>query len=1225
MGGLGAGDRQQPHQGQGGDLGEAKNGARARTCWSNIYSKGLLRILYCDSLDGHTENKHPPSSDAASAVPSLCDGVPDNEIPPMPDGPRAPRSLAVHPDGKQVACGDKQGNIQVFSLKDMELKHTQAAHDAEVLCLSFSPFMVPADINGAYVSQDQDNQPANLEAVRPLDPDASSKLSQGTPAVLLASASRDRLVHLFDASEDKSRGQGTNDPGQGTGQYALLQTMDNHSSSVTAIKFSMDGKRLFSAGGDKMLVLSHVNGLSVSRYKSVGVPQGTIYGLDVDPTNKYLLTAGQDKKLNIWSIVSGRHMRSYRLTKPVPGIKVLPVIFVAVPSCHLSQHLMHLLPPCFNRPEGNGGGELYKVDLDPAGIYAATCSFDKWIRLFDFYSGRCLAKVRGHSELVTGVRFTQDGRRLISIGGDGCIFVWRLNSELQRASRERLGEMYPHLHRSTAKETDITQSKDAESRAKAKEEAKARLKIHSSKLPSWAMTRREDSDHQLHSGHATEHLPLPQEALPQGRWAQRRDDELRVATPLSEGAAEEISSSLGKGGSEYVSTAGASRKLTKDDVLVEADSEFGASSLEQSAREVDSEAEVDKAMTPEADVEGSYEDDFEESAGDGGEQAIPIELKHEPEAIYSGDDSVKTGAPEQTVASLDQAIPLTLGKSPLSPLNEMVAGKGQKLCEGDGEESLYFGSVSESGAFHIKEGGALVTEEENQDVGDGHRDSNQSDDPSFNAEDGDWGVEERKLRDSEEKWWGDEMRKLEERAEAAEHLGEGGISYAAGDVALRLSHSFVHFQQAQRQSIQTQCLAARPEGKDTSALEEAQVHLDAVVLPPPPVGKVGDTRMEPSTAEGGGDRDLGNDGDKTGASSCAKEDRESRDGLSRQERRKETEDAVEKMRVKLASMGFLESHPDPVQEGQGHVHGHSAAAVMPPAPPSKHQETEAQGQGDRSGSVTGSKVTGSTSTSFMEQPPLSVRINDEKPLAASSNAIKHSSPGAALTDTAAFGDSVAPVPKENAARCNLPTNRHSACTESNVEKDCQAEEKSLGMPNDTESKVAHGSHTSQAPSISSCALSRSLPRKRSDYAAALENLRQAAGTASQLYKELLEASGPLDAHIGESVKSLNDWEGGEDNAVGDVLQSFRTSFTSVGGMLGVLPSDDRPEGFSCTGNQEQGGGTDSWAGVSSTSFRSASQVPEEVSGMLERYSSLLTSMVEKKVEKTIEALQSKMR
>lgn len=42
----------------------------------------------------------------------------------------------------------------------------------------------------------------------------------------------------------------------------------------------------------------------------------------------------------------------------------------------------------------------------------------QWIRLFDFYSGKCLAKVAGHSELATGVRFTSDGRRLVTIGGE---------------------------------------------------------------------------------------------------------------------------------------------------------------------------------------------------------------------------------------------------------------------------------------------------------------------------------------------------------------------------------------------------------------------------------------------------------------------------------------------------------------------------------------------------------------------------------------------------------------------------------------------------------------------------------------------------------------------------------------------------------------------------------------------------------------------------------------
>jgi len=40
---------------------------------------------------------------------------------------------------------------------------------------------------------------------------------------------------------------------------------------------------------------------------------------------------------------------------------------------------------------------------------------------FDVCSGRCVAAVAGHAELVTALRFTPDGKRLISAGGDGYV------------------------------------------------------------------------------------------------------------------------------------------------------------------------------------------------------------------------------------------------------------------------------------------------------------------------------------------------------------------------------------------------------------------------------------------------------------------------------------------------------------------------------------------------------------------------------------------------------------------------------------------------------------------------------------------------------------------------------------------------------------------------------------------------------------------------------------
>ena len=57
-------------------------------------------------------------------------------------------------------------------------------------------------------------------------------------AVLVATAGRDRLLHIFDVQND----------------YALVQTLDDHSSSITCIKFAADGSRMMSCGADKSII-----------------------------------------------------------------------------------------------------------------------------------------------------------------------------------------------------------------------------------------------------------------------------------------------------------------------------------------------------------------------------------------------------------------------------------------------------------------------------------------------------------------------------------------------------------------------------------------------------------------------------------------------------------------------------------------------------------------------------------------------------------------------------------------------------------------------------------------------------------------------------------------------------------------------------------------------------------------------------------------------------------
>ena len=63
------------------------------------------------------------------------------------------------------------------------------------------------------------------------------------------------------------------------------------------------------------------------------------------------------------------------------------------------------------------------------------------MRICDFFSGECVAELRGHAEAVTAVRWAPDGRSLITASGDGGIFIWKLPKVMSRTITERLAEI----------------------------------------------------------------------------------------------------------------------------------------------------------------------------------------------------------------------------------------------------------------------------------------------------------------------------------------------------------------------------------------------------------------------------------------------------------------------------------------------------------------------------------------------------------------------------------------------------------------------------------------------------------------------------------------------------------------------------------------------------------------------------------------------------------------
>ncbi|XP_067429482.1 mitogen-activated protein kinase-binding protein 1-like isoform X2 [Thunnus thynnus] len=311
----------------------------------NILSSDLLNIIY---IDGNTAALQDPECMTNVNADKLGDGQ-------AAESRTGIRTICVSPDGKHLASGDRNGMLRVHDLSSMEEILKVDAHDAEILCLEYSK------------------------------PETGLKL--------LATASRDRLIHVLDAEDD----------------YSLVQTLDEHSSSITAVRFAANENkvRMISCGADKSIYFRTAHktdrGTEFRRSHHM-VRKTTLYDMGVDSTCKYAAVGCQDRCIRIFNISSGKQKKLYKGS--------------------LSED-----------------GSLLRVQIDPSGQYVATSCSDKNISIFDFYTGECVATMFGHSEIVTGMKFTNNCKHLISVSGDSCIFVWRLAPELTISMRERLCQL----------------------------------------------------------------------------------------------------------------------------------------------------------------------------------------------------------------------------------------------------------------------------------------------------------------------------------------------------------------------------------------------------------------------------------------------------------------------------------------------------------------------------------------------------------------------------------------------------------------------------------------------------------------------------------------------------------------------------------------------------------------------------------------------------------------
>ncbi|XP_012560855.2 WD repeat-containing protein 62 isoform X1 [Hydra vulgaris] len=429
--------------------------------FKNVYSKELLKIVYIDEGLSNLQD--------TSMTPLGKDTDSKNGV----------RCMQISPNGHLCAAGDRSGNLRIYNLEFFDEIYRIDAHESEILCVEFS------------------------------DPKSDFEL--------LATSSRDRLVHIFDVRN----------------KFNLLQTIDDHSSSITAVRFNydLDVLQLLSCGADKVVMFhtgqTNSNG-SITFIRNTIVPgKSTLYDMGIDPTRKLAATVGQDRNMRIYDIQGAKQIQ------------------------------------CFKGSQNEGN--LIKLQLDPSGVYAAISCSDKTISIYDFSRGECESVILGHSELVTGLQFTSDGKRLISVAGDGCIFIWKLPTVFTENILNRLEELeIPFIPREcdevdTHRKTFIISSPtlpDDESKFKTPpKDLSSHYRFSIGQLPVWA--RKQIGVENNLTNAKGSNAPL-------GRWGERTEEPLNTVLEIENKTVTYSTSLL-----EFNETAGNESKVLKlsDDSL----------------------------------------------------------------------------------------------------------------------------------------------------------------------------------------------------------------------------------------------------------------------------------------------------------------------------------------------------------------------------------------------------------------------------------------------------------------------------------------------------------------------------------------------------------------------------------------------------------------------------------------------------------------------------------
>ena len=88
-------------------------------------------------------------------------------------------------------------------------------------------------------------------------------------------------------------------------------------------------------------------------------------------------------------------------------------------------------------------GVVNAIEFNPNGLYLASTSYDKTLKIWDLRKGSCLYTLTGHSGATSAINFSNDGEYFSSGAMDSLVILWKSNCISEKKTYKNTFNSFP--------------------------------------------------------------------------------------------------------------------------------------------------------------------------------------------------------------------------------------------------------------------------------------------------------------------------------------------------------------------------------------------------------------------------------------------------------------------------------------------------------------------------------------------------------------------------------------------------------------------------------------------------------------------------------------------------------------------------------------------------------------------------------------------------------------